>query len=350
MTVAHDVGAEDAFQSLVDAHHAELRAHCYRMLGSVHDADDALQETLLRAWRGLAKFEGRSSVRSWLYAIASNAAMDIARHRSRRELPTDFAAASSAGALQPPLTDRPWLEPYPDAWLANGPGQSPDARYEQRESIELAFVVALQHLPPLQRAVLLLRDVVGFSTAEICVQLRKTPAAVNSALQRARESARDRLPSRSQQATVRMLGDDRTRAIVEQYAGAIERGDIDTLVSMLTEDATWSMPPTPSWFRGHEAVTDFLVRFPLAERWQHVPTSANGQLAVGCYLFNESTADYRPAVLDVVTLAGAQIAAVTGFQCAEALAPPPRPGDWVGGSELFTRFGLPLAVATPAPS
>jgi RNA polymerase sigma-70 factor (ECF subfamily) len=347
MTAPGEGGYEDAFRSLVDAYRPELRAHCYRMLGSVHDADDALQETFMRAWRGLARFEGRSSVRSWLYAIATNAALDIARHRSRRELPTDFEAASGSPArVQPPQIDRPWLEPYPDAWLGQEVSLSPEARYEQRESIELAFITVLQHLPPLQRAVLLLREVVGFSAAEICTQLRVTPAAVNSALQRARESARDRLPARSQQVTVRLLGDERTRAIVQRYADAIEQGDADTLVSMLTEDATWSMPPIPSWFRGHAAIRDFLVRYPLLERWRHIPAAANGQLAVGCYLFSPASGDYRPAVVDVLTLANEQIAGVTGFQCAEALVPPSARADgWVGGADLFTRFGLPVSVA-----
>jgi RNA polymerase sigma-70 factor, ECF subfamily len=333
-------GDEDAFGSLADAYRTELRAHCYRILGSVHDADDALQDALLRAWRGLAGFEGRSSVRSWLYSIATNAALDITRHRSRRELATDFGAASEQGAGPGlPLTDRPWLELYPDSWLGDDVRLSPEARYEQRESIELAFVVALQYLPPLQRAALLLREVVGFSTEEICGQLGTSAPAVNSALQRARTAVRDRLPARSQQSTLRLLGDQRTQAIVSRYASAIERGDTDTLVSMLTEDATWSMPPMPTWFRGHQAIREFLVRFPLGERWQHRPARANGQLAVGCYLFREDLGGYLPWVVDVLTLAGDKIAAVTGFHGADGL--PPESGSWIGGAELFARFGLP---------
>ncbi len=333
-------GDEDAFGSLADAYRTELRAHCYRILGSVHDADDALQDALLRAWRGLAGFEGRSSVRSWLYSIATHAALDIARHRSRRELATDFGAASEQGASPgPPLTDRPWLELYPDSWLGDDVRLSPEARYEQRESIELAFVVALQYLPPLQRAALLLREVVGFSTEEICGQLGTSAPAVNSALQRARTAVRDRLPARSQQATLRLLGDHRTQAIVSRYATAIERGDTETLVSMLTQDATWSMPPMPTWFSGHQAIREFLVRFPLGERWQHLPARANGQLAVGCYLFRDAQGGYVPWVIDVLTLAGDKIAAVTGFHGADGL--PPRSGSWIGGAELFARFGLP---------
>jgi RNA polymerase sigma-70 factor (ECF subfamily) len=335
-------GDEDAFGSLTDACRGELRAHCYRILGSVSDADDALQEALLRAWRGLAGFEGRSSVRSWLYAIATNAALDITRHRSRRELATDFAAAAEAGASPgAPLIDRPWLEPYPDSWLGDDVRLSPEARYEQRESVELAFVVALQYLPPLQRAVLLLREVVGFSTEEICRQLGTSAPAVNSALQRARAAVRDRLPARSQQSTLRLLGDHRTRALVSRYASAIERGDTDTLVSMLTQDATWSMPPMPTWFSGLQAVRQFLAGSPLILRWKHLPARANGQLAVGCYLFREARGGFVPAVVDVLTLDGDKIAAVTGFHSADGLDLPP--GAWIGGAELFARFGLPAS-------
>jgi len=278
-------GDNNAFGEFTGGYRSELRAHCYRMLGSLHDAEDALQETLLRAWRSLPGFEGRGSVRSWLYAIATNASLDIIRHRSRRELPADFSPAARAGAdLDPPLTDRPWLEPWPDHWLAQDASLSPEAFYEQRESVELAFIVALRHLPSLQRAVLLLREVAGFSAAEISSQLGTSAASVTSALQRARAAVRDRLPDSSQQATLRRLGDRRTRALVERYADALERGDADTLINMLTKDATWSMPPVPTWYRGHKAIREFLTRYPLTERWKHHPARANGQLAVGCYL------------------------------------------------------------------
>lgn len=334
-------GDENAFSELVGAYRGELRAHCYRMLGSLHDAEDALQEALLRAWRNLSGFEGRGSVRSWLYAIVSNAALDIARHRSRRELPMDFGPAAGLGAeLDAPLTDPLWLEPCPDQWLAYDAALSPEARYEQRESVELAFIVALQQLPPLQRAVLLLREVVGFSTEEISSQLGRSAPSVNSALQRARATVGSRMPARSQQSTLRALGDQRTRGIVERYADAIERGDTDMLISMLTEDATWSMPPIPTWFRGHEAVREFLVRYPLTERWRHRPVRANAQLAVGCYLFDQASGGYVAAVLDVLTMRGQKIAGVTGFLTAQTLAAP-HSGGWVAGAELFSRFGLP---------
>jgi RNA polymerase sigma-70 factor, ECF subfamily len=336
-------GDEAAFGEIARTYAAELRAHCYRMLGSVSDAEDALQEALLRAWRGMPGFQGRGSVRSWLYSIATNAALDIARHRSRRELPVDFgpSAEPGAGPGEPP-GDPLWLEPYPDRWLPHDAVVSPEARYEQRESVELAFVVALQGLTAIQRAVLLLREVAGFSTAEICSQLDSSAPSVNSALQRARAAVRDRLPARSQQLALRMLGDTRTRALAERYADALERGDADTLISMLTEDATWSMPPLPVWYRGHRSIRDFLVRGPLTERWKHHPGRANGQLAVGCYLSDGAGRRYLPAVIDVLTLDGGKIAAVTAFLTSRA--GPQEPASSVTGAELFSRFGLPLEL------
>ena len=332
-------GDERAFSELVEAHRAELRAHCYRMLGSVHDAEDALQDALLRAWRGLPGFQGRSSVRAWLYSIATNTALDIARHRSRRELPVSFGPAAQPGDLVgDTLADPVWLEPYPDRWLTgDDAGASPEARYEQRESVELAFVVALQYLPPRQRAVLILREVMGFSTAEISRQLGASQPSVNSALQRARAAAQSRLPARSQQSVLRALGDQRTREIVQRYSDAIERGDAETLISMLTEDATWCMPPTPTWFSGLASIREWLIRDPLSERWKRLPVQANGQLAVAGYLFDDEEGRYLPTVIDVLTLDGDKIAAVTAFLADEDQD---RPGA-VSGVDLFAWFGLP---------
>ena len=228
---------------------------------------------------------------------------------------------------------------YPDRWLTGDPGSSPEAAYEQRESMELAFIVALQKLPPLQRAVLLLREVIGFSAAETADQLGTSVASVNSALQRARAAVRGGLPDRSQQETLRVLGDQRTRAIVEKYMDAMERGDADTLVGMLTEDATWCMPPIPTWFTGHELLREFLLRYPCAERWKHVPTHANGQLAVGCYLFEPDTGRYVPAVIDVLTLDGDKIRSVVGFHTYAHDASDA--ADWAASAWVFDRFGLP---------
>jgi RNA polymerase sigma-70 factor, ECF subfamily len=335
---------ENEFGELAVTFEAELRAHCYRMLGSVHDAEDALQEAMVRAWKGIDRFEGRSSIRSWLYAIATNSALDIARHRSRREVAVDMGAPAGPGAeLDAPLTDLPWLEPYPDRWLTVSSQPSPEARYEQRESVELAFAAALQHLPPLQRAVLVLRDVAGFSAAETAGLLGTSVASVTSALQRARAAAATRLPPRSQQSALRMLGDRHTEDLVQRYADAMERGDIQTLVGMLSDDITWSMPPVPTWFRGLESVRDFLVTYPLTDRWKHRPARASGQLATGCYLYDDEAGRFIPGVIDVLTLDTAapdKIAAVTGFLTADILGPD-SPGDWVSGAEMFARFGLP---------
>jgi RNA polymerase sigma-70 factor, ECF subfamily len=334
---------EDEFTELAAAHQAELRAHCYQMLGSVHDAEDALQEAMVRAWKGIDRFEGRGPVRSWLYSIATNTALDIARHHSRREFAVDMGAPAGPGAeLAGALCDLPWLEPWPDHWLGPGLAPSPEARYEQRESIELAFVAALQHLPPLQRAVLLLREVVGFSAAETAGQLGTSVASVTSALQRARATMQARLPATSQQSTLRMLGDQRTRDLAGQYADAMERGDIEALVGLLTQDVTWSMPPIPTWFRGLEAVRDFLVRYPLTDRWAHRPVRANGQLAVAAYVYDAGCAGFVPMAVDVLSLSGDKIAAVTGFLAIELTGPDRKPG-WGTGAELFERFGLPAS-------
>lgn len=336
-------GDDGAFGDLVDGYRGELRSHCYRMLGSVHDADDALQDALLRAWRNLPGFEGRSSLRAWLYAIATNSALDITRRRSRRELPVSFGPSGAPGAdLAAALPDATWLEPFPDRWLGADLPPSPEARYDQRESVELAFIVALQHLPPLQRAVLILRDVLAFSAAEVAGQLGTSVASVNSALQRAHAAVQRGLPARSQRSTLRDLGDQGVREIAQRYADAIERGDADALLSMLTKDATWSMPPIPTWFRGHEAIREFMVHGPLREHWRHRPASANGQLAIGCYLPARSAAGYAPAVIDVLTLAGDKIAAVTGFLLPELEAR--EQAASVPGAEIFARFDLPAVV------
>lgn len=318
-------GDDDAFTRLVEPLRGELHAHCYRMLGSVHDAEDALQETLLRAWRGIARFEGRSSVRSWLYKIATNVCLDAIERGAKRALPVDLGpAADHAMVEEQPRTDVAWLEPYPDKTLGDGRA-TPDARYELRESVELAFITALQHLPGNQRAALLLFEVLGFSASEVAVTMETTTASVNSALQRARKLVEETLPAQSQQQTLRTLGDVRLREVVGQYTAALERGDAPALIALLTADASWAMPPLPRWYSGREAITEFLVHMPLRERWRHLPTSANGQPAVGCYLWDERAGAYVGWVLDVLTLRGDRIAAVTAFIDAT----------------LFARFGLP---------
>ena len=318
-------GDEDAFGRLVEPLRGELHAHCYRMLGSVHDAEDALQDGLLRAWRGIARFEGRSSLRSWVYTISTNACLDMIGQRGKRALPIDLGpAAEQAVVDDEPLTDLAWLEPYPEQSLVDG-RSGPEARYELRESVELAFIAALQHLPGKERAALLLFEVLGFSAREIAAALETTTAAVNSALQRARKIVDERLPGQSQQQTLRGLGDVRVRQLVERYMAALERGDADAIVALLAEDASWSMPPLSSWYRGREAITDFLVRMPLRYRWRHLRARANGQEAVGCYIWDERSDAYVARVLDVLTFRGDQIAAVTAFI----------------DTGLFAHFGLP---------
>jgi RNA polymerase sigma-70 factor, ECF subfamily len=331
-------GDQSAFGDLVEAYRTELHAHCYRLLGSVHDAEDALQDALLRAWKGLPGFEGRSSVRSWMYTIATNAALDVARHRPRGEFPAGFSPAAGQAAMP----DGPdWLEPYPDDVLGDRLATSPTARYEQRESLELAFVVALQHLPPLQRAVLILRDVVGFSAREAAEALVTSVPAVTSALQRARATAQSRLPARSQQVALRSLGDERIRILAERYADAMERGDAGLLVSMLASDVTYTMPPPPTCLRGHAAIREFILQDVAPRTWQHRATRANGQLAIGCYILDPGRGRYEACGIDVLTLDGEQITAISAFLTAEVLG---EPGDGRFTAADFARFGLPAEL------
>jgi RNA polymerase sigma-70 factor, ECF subfamily len=311
-------GDEAAFGHLVSPYRAELSAHCYRMLGSIHDAEDALQDALLRAWRGLARFEARSSLRSWLYTIATNACLRAIERRPKRVLPIDYSpAASDPHAPDQPLVESVWVEPYPGA----------DAGYEQRESIELAFIAALQHLPAQQRAVLILRDVLGFSGAEVADVLDTNADAVYSALQRAHKTVDQRLPERSQQATLRSLGDNGLRELVEGYVDAWERADVDALAAMLAEDAAFTMPPQALWFRGRDAIAAFLALRPLHDgnRWRVMPTSANSQPAFGHYIWDDDENAFVPEGIAVLTLDGDQISELTVFREAE----------------LFERFGLP---------
>ena len=310
-------GDDDAFGRLAGPYRGELRAHCYRMLGSAADAEDALQEALLRAWRGLPRFEGRSSVRSWLYKIATNACLRAIERRPRRVLPVDYGPASDPrDGLAEPVSEAVWLEPYPDGWLGLGSGPaSPEARYEQREGVELAFIAALQHLPARQRAVLILRDVLGFSARETATALDTTPVSVDSALQRARKTVDQRRPELSQQATLRSLSDGTLRQVVQRYVAAWERSDVDAVVAMLTEDARLVMPPLPTWYRGRDQVAVFLGGGLLAgaTRWRVIPARANGQLAFGLYAWDEERQAFLPRAVDVLTLRGAHIQEITAF-------------------------------------
>jgi RNA polymerase sigma-70 factor (ECF subfamily) len=336
-------GDESAYRELVESHRSELHAHCYRMLASVHDADDAVQEALVRAWKGLPRFEGRSSVRTWLFKIATNATLDAVQGRARRGLPVEmFPPAGPGQDPGPALFESPWLEPYPDQLLgAAPPPVGPDARYEARESLELAFVAALQYLTAHQRAVLIIRDVLGFSALETAELLGTTVPAVNSALQRARAAANGKVPECSQRETLETLGGERLRDIAERYADAIDNGDINGLCSMLTAEATWSMPPHPRWYRGQDAIAEFHVREVSRLRWRHRPTRANGQLAVGCYIYDDDRDCFIASVLDVLTLDGGLIAAVTAFFTAHQMENLSSEVDQFVGAVDFARFGLP---------
>ncbi|MHC1559877.1 sigma-70 family RNA polymerase sigma factor [Actinomycetospora sp. C-140] len=318
-------GDDAAFDRLVAPLRGELHAHCYRMLGSVHDADDALQDALVRAWRAIGRFEGRSALRSWLYTVATNASLDAISRRGRRALPMDLGPSSEAPGDDPPRTEIAWLGPYPD---------DPDATVAQRESVELAFVAALQHLPGNQRAALLLMEVLGFSAAEVAAMMATSVASVNSAVQRARATVAEKVPGPSQQRTLRGLPDAELAATVARYAAALEAGDADALVGLLTADVTWSMPPNAAWFRGTAAVTAFLRAAPFTVAWRHVPARANGQLAVGCYTWDDGDGIWRGQVLDVLALApDGRIAEVTAFI----------------GPEHLARVGLPATLPADAP-
>ena len=297
---------------------AELRAHCYRMLGSTHDAEDVLQEVSVRAWRGRADFQGRSSLRTWLHRIATNACLNELERKERRVLPIDFGPEAEPGSpFGQPLHEVPWLEPFPE---------DPEERAEQRETVELAFVAAVQHLGANQRAALLMFDVLGFSAQEIADAMDTSAASVNSALQRARKAIAERMPERTQQETLEALGDHGQKELVERYMRALERSDMDAMLALLTEDATWSMPPLTNWYRGHQAIAGFLEQGPFTVDWRHAATRANGQLAVGCYVRDDGL--YRAYALDVLELRGDRIAAVVAF---------------LDGSR-FEAFGLPQTL------
>jgi RNA polymerase sigma-70 factor, ECF subfamily len=308
-------GDDEAFRALVEPHRDGLHAHCYRMLGSLQDAEDAVQETLLRCWRGLARFDRARPLRPWLYRIATNVCMNALARRSRRVLSLDAPPASPDDGAGEPLAESLWLEPYPLA---------PEASYEERESVELAFVAALQHLAPAQRAVLILRDVLGFSAREVSEQLDATTAAVNSSLQRARRTLATSLPDRTQQATLRALGDARMRQLVERYIAAWERRDVEALVAILAEDVTFAMPPHPHWWRGRDDVIAAVVRTGLPDV-RKLRTEANGQPAVAWYVRQTPGGPYLARSIEVLSFDGERVSAIVAF----------------ASTRLFASFGLP---------
>ena len=282
------------FEELVEPLRAELHTHCYRMLGSAADADDAVQETMIRAWTAFDGFDDRGgSLRPWLYRIATNRCLTALERRTRRELPRDLSPGVAADEVA-------WLEPYPATALGWTEALDPADRSAVRESVELAFVAALQHLGAKQRAVLVLREVLGFSAAEVAGQLDVSVPSVNSALQRARAVVAERVPGPSQQVALRTLGEDGVRDVAGRYAAAWEAGDVDAIVGLLAADVRYSMPPVPQWVEGRDAVRAFLVDEPLRSRWRITVAAANAQLAVATWI--DDGVRFRPSGLDVLDL------------------------------------------------
>jgi RNA polymerase sigma-70 factor (ECF subfamily) len=313
-------GDERAFQRLADRYRSELLVHCYRMLGSYHDAEDVLQETLLRAWRGLESFKGRSALRPWLYRIATNACLDAIAHRRRRTLPYATNPSADAGVPLPgPTTEHLWIEPIPDTLIDLRPAVNPEAHYDARESVTLAFLATLQTLPARQRATLILRDVLGWKAAEVADLLETTVAAVNSALHRARVSMRAyRADRRSADASG--AENEQTAVLLSRFVDAWHAADAAALVALLREDALMTMPPLPLWYQGRAAIRWFfetqLFAGEARGRFRLVATAANGSPAFAVYRRDESGV-YRLGALLVLTLDGAQIAAIHDFLAVE---------------------------------
>jgi len=305
-----------AFERLISKYRRELYTHCYRMLGSVQDAEDALQESLLGAWRGLASFEGRSSLRAWLYRVTTNACLRLIARRPHRVLSSDHGPPrQSTDDLGEPIAGPVWLEPWPeDEPIVGEPGDvDPAARYLRRESVELAFIAALQFLPGTQRAVLILREVLEFSAAEVAHTLETTPASVNSALQRARKTVDERVPDTAQQDELAALGATGRRNLVDAFVSAWERADLEALLELLSEDAQFTMPPLPAWFRGREDVGRFFSERVFDTPWRLEPLRANGQLGFACYILEPGSDRFRLGAINVLSLHAGQIVGISGF-------------------------------------
>jgi RNA polymerase sigma-70 factor, ECF subfamily len=327
------------------------------MLGSVQEAEDALQETLLRAWRGAAALRDTGSARAWLYSIATNVCRTEIARRAKRVLPHDFSPAAEPHTPPgEPITESVWLEPYPDQTIGIPDGKaSPEASYEQREAVELAFVAALQHLPPNQRATLLLREVLGFSAQETAALLSTTVASVNSALQRARAVVADRIPGRTQQATLRTLGDSGLRNLVQRYVAAWERCDVGAFATLLAEDASFAMPPLATWYTPRESIITWARETSMsgAWRWKAVLTQANAQPSLAFYAWDEPAGAYLPFALNVLSLRDDLVSDVTAFIVRATDAPdaeayvrfPEQPMDARRLTGTFEIFGLPARLA-----
>ena len=336
MLAAVQRGDESAFVTLAERYRRQLHVHCYRMLGSFEDAEDVVQETLLRAWRNRSAFEGRSLFRTWLYRIATNACLDALARRPRRITAPDVGPANEVDprTLDPNVIptgrpELPWLEPYPDSLLepAAPSEQEPDAVVVSRETIELAYLAAIQHLPPRQRAVLLLRDSLGWSAKEVAAILEMSVPSVNSALQRARSTMRDRMPERRLDWTASTGPTEEERAVLERFMLVHETHDVAGMIALLREDARQTMPPIPMWWEGQEAmvtvITGYLSPGAIGD-FRMVPTGANRQPAAACYLRRPGESRYTLIGLDVLRVEGGRIVEVTGF-----------------GTSMLKPFGLP---------
>ena len=326
-------GDEAAFAELAARFRAELQLHCYRIVGSVQDAEDLVQETLFAAWRGLERFEGRASLRSWLYRIATNRSLNALRDRGRRPPELSVPPEDTPPPPQPTrLADPVWLEPYPDVLLegVGDPYREPEARYEAREAVGLAFVAGLQRLTPRQRAVLVLRDVLAFRAAEVAAMLGVTEVSVNRALQRARRAIEHAVPPGQRDLTP-IAGSSEERELVARFTAAFEAGDVPGVVALLSDDALLTMPPEPLEYQGPLAIGRFLSTVPAGgalERFRLVPTRANGQPAFGCYLRDPHAPVAHAYGLMVLTLRGDRVAAITGFP----------------DTSVFRSFGLPRTL------
>jgi RNA polymerase sigma-70 factor (TIGR02960 family) len=322
-------GDEAAFRELTERYRRDLELHCYRIVGSVQDAEDLVQETLLAAWRGLDGFNGRAAFRTWLYRIATNRCLNFLRDRGRRPREVPAPPNFPDDPPQPTRADETvWAEPFPDTEVDGAPG--PEAQYEAREAIGLAFVAGLQHLPPAQRAALVLRDVMGFRAAEVADMLDTTETAVNSALQRARQAFETKLPpgSRERAPAPRSA---REREIVGRFADAFQSGDVDALVALMTDDAVLTMPPLPLVYQGPEKIGEFLSRVPAGgalTRFRLVATRANGQPAFGMYIKDPQCPIARGTGIMVLELEGDRISVMTAFH----------------DTSPFPRFGLPRTL------
>jgi RNA polymerase sigma-70 factor (ECF subfamily) len=331
--VAARGGNPAAFAAVTERYRAELQVHCYRLLGSLQDAEDLVQETFLRAWSKRASYQARSTFRAWLYGIATNACLDALRRRPKRVLPPDVGGPADPTKAPRPVTDLPWLEPFPDQLLeqAAANDDEPEARLLARETTELAFLAAIQHLPPRQRAILILRDVLDWSAGQTAASLETTVPSVNSALQRAHATLAKHLPSRMETRSPAAVSASE-QALLEGLIEAWERADASALAALLREDARLVMPPTPSWFDGRDAIRTFFAEYAFAPGFQRrvrvLATRANRQPAMAVYVGERAGRPRKAFALVVLRVEHEAIAELTLFH----------------SPELFAAWGLPAAV------